>query len=220
MDLKQKIDLVDGGGKPSPGGLVRQPPPLPPSISLSQKPLIETPTTAPEVSKLKIAPDPILRKRVNFKLANNKIMDAPPPNNLLVKFNNPRKFHPNKLIPYKVSREMKIKNVVYNGTYPIDDPISSRFEEEEIYAQDDCEDVYEDQDDYEVDDDDDDDGGGGGGDDGSWTMKELIQDKNIGFNNYSKMKNDFEKSFKEFERILERKSGRSEVKSFDIDEPL
>lgn len=141
--------------------------------------------------------------------------------------------HRKDMCPLMITRETKIKNVVYNGTYPIDDPISSRFnedvEENEDYEENEDEDEedYEDFDEYEE-------GEYAENNDDvekhpSYTIKELIQNKGISLN-YQKMKYDFEKSFQQFDQILDRRAGydrkgdvlagKTITKSFDIDEPL
>lgn len=194
----------------------------------------------------------ILRKRVNFKLNNsnnneeNKLICN---NKINTNFNNQSlvKFDVKKqqklpaaaiknsgiidlktrdMCPLLMTRETKIKNVVYNGTYPIDNPISSRFDEaygddeeegEDYYKEDDGVDEDYDEDDYEPD------------KHPSYTMKELIENKNIKIN-YNKMKFDFQQSFLKFDQFLDRRSGGNrrrvqrgeinEIRSFDIDEPM
>lgn len=173
----------------------------------------------------------------NFHNQNNKI---------LVKFDGKPKYGPlnmsrmkkspgiidlktREMCPLMMTRETKIKNVVYNGTFPIDNPISSRFDgshenddnddeadEEDYYKEDGEEDEEYDEDDF------------GPEKHPSYTMKELIANKNIKIN-YNKMKFDFQQSFMKFDQFLDRRGGTGggrgraeikEIRSFDIDEPM
>lgn len=92
--------------------------------------------------------------------------------------------------PYTAGDDQRIKRIVFNGTFPIDDPYSSRFEN---YAEEDEEayDEYhdEDYDDYENDDDDDDEEAGDYYDDQSesgLSIPELARDKRY-YTTYSRV---------------------------------
>lgn len=122
-------------------------------------------------------------------------------------------------------RASTVKNIVFNGTYPIDYPLKSRFDNNDIdheagrpyrarYS--DYDDDYDDEDitseDEDVEDPDED-------SHASWTMQELIADKSVHFN-YSKMCDEIQHSFEQFERFLTKKNEARPVRTFDIDGPL
>lgn len=156
--------------------------------------------------------DLIVRKKVNFNLENCKLQNS----NALMKFERRNLNKPHCLDIY--NKTMKIKNVVYNGTFPIDLPLSSRFNEFEENC-DDENNSAGDENEY------DEDGNEPFEDDSvprsSLSMNELLKDKEINLN-YGKVKYDFENSFLEFEKILDKNNGtrRRDVKSFNIDEPM
>lgn len=89
------------------------------------------------------------------------------------------------------------KKVVFNGTFPIDEPISrkhkSKRHSNEIVPREER------------------------SSNRSWSIQELIRDESIKIN-YGRMRMDYEKSFTEFERFLEKKNFQEKFfKSFDVD---
>lgn len=151
--------------------------------------------------------DLIVRKKVNFNLENCKLQNS----NALMKFERRNLNKPHCLDIY--NKTMKIKNVVYNGTFPIDEPLSSRFNEFEDKYDESSLNKYDEEDNEPFD--------GDSEPRSSLSMNQLLKDKEINLN-YGKVKYDFENSFLEFEKILDKNSGarRRDVKSFNIDEPL
>lgn len=121
----------------------------------------------------------------------------------------------------RINNNTNIKNVVFNGTYPIDRPLKSRFvsrsnnnkndscsslselneqEEEEILIQ---ETVIQESKAIK-----------------SMSMQELVEDKNVKFN-INKMRQEFHKSLAEFEKFLAKGAPNCRnVETFAIDEPL
>lgn len=122
----------------------------------------------------------------------------------------------------KVNNNTTMKNVVFNGTYPIDRPLKSRFvlqpkivdscsslseldeqEEEEYLNVIQESSVVEESKAIQ-----------------SMSMQELVEDKNVKFN-LTKMRQEFHKSLAEFEKFLAKGApNRSNVQTFAIDEPL
>lgn len=152
--------------------------------------------------------DLIVRKKVNFNLENCKLQNS----NALMKFERRNLNKPHCLDIY--NKTMKIKNVVYNGTFPIDEPLSSRFNEfDDDEVDENFQNEYDEEDNEPFDDD--------SQPRSSLSMNQLLKDKEINLN-YGKVKYDFENSFLEFEKILDKNSGtrRRDVKSFNIDEPM
>lgn len=113
-----------------------------------------------------------------------------------------------------------VKSVVFNGTFPIDEPISSRFDEyddgqdsQSNYSDWDGEDLIGGQSENEIPIKND---GFGGG----ISIDQLISNKNIKFN-YEKMKNEYDRSFSAFDNLLDQRNRRRLLKNtFDIDEPI
>lgn len=173
------------------------------SVSITNK-------TEPTIKKNEL----VVRKKVNFNLKNYDLENS----NAITKFERRNLNKPHCLDIY--NKTMKIKNVVYNGTFPIDLPLSSRFNEfEDNYDESSVNEYDEDEneneqyeDDYLEDDSE---------PRTSLSMNELLKDKEINLN-YGKVKYDFENSFLEFEKILDKNNGtrRRDVKSFNIDEPI
>lgn len=91
------------------------------------------------------------------------------------------------------------KKVVFNGTFPIDDPISSRFDESNESSDDDVDDDY---DNVEEDDDDhEDENEQGECCDRGVSIEELIVDRKVKLN-YKKMMNEYERSFAAFDQLM------------------
>lgn len=141
--------------------------------------------------------------------------------------------------------------LVFNGTYPIDNPMSSRFVHKRLAYNDDHDYYYErdeddDDDDDEDDEDDDEDGDEDDEEDDTfedyeivtakqtsqnfvnndiyenrvkgYSLNEIINDKNIKIN-FSKMKEEYDRSFRAFDQMIERKN-RNYAKTFNIDAPI
>lgn len=100
---------------------------------------------------------------------------------------------------------MQLKKVIYNGTYPIDDPLSSRFDEgsgmELVHHREDDNDDEEDEKE-------------------SFSIRDLIEDESIDIN-YSRMKLEFQRSCTEFETFLKKREMKEKQKkfwlTFDVD---
>lgn len=87
------------------------------------------------------------------------------------------------------------KKVVFHGTYPIDDPISSRFDESNEPPDDDDED--DDDDEFDDDDENEEDECS----DRGVSIEELIVDRKVKLN-YKKMMNEYERSFAAFDQLM------------------
>lgn len=186
-----------------------QQPPIPiekPTIEKTKQIVSSVSITKPIVPTIKQQNDLIVRKKVNFNLENCNLQNS----NALMKFERRNLNKPHCLDIY--NKTMKIKNVVYNGTFPIDEPLSSRFNEVDDDKYDDNSlNEYDEEENEPFDDE----------PRSSLSMNQLLKDKEINLN-YGKVKYDFENSFLEFEKILDKNSGtrRRDVKSFNIDEPM
>lgn len=97
------------------------------------------------------------------------------------------------------------KKVVFNGTFPIDDPISSRFDESESES---------DVDDDDDDDNDDDDEQNECCDRGV-SIEELIVDRKVKLN-YNKMMNEYERSFAAFDQLMATRNLRHLRDDFNV----
>lgn len=148
-----------------------------------------------------------LRKRVNFKLNNEDNVEEAGVNAVALRkiFRKTRKKrYTNQLKKYNSadSRRTKIKNVVYNGTFPIDFPLKSRFAiYSDLSSSGSCsgEDMEE------------------GEAIRSLSMRELVQDKNFSMAN---MRKEFQASLSEFEKFLAKGAPSKYLPTYSIDEPL
>lgn len=189
----------------------------------------------------------VTRRRVNFRLNNTEttskgLKKSQPPNAMLrsvVKLDKSKCRRPNVarnragddasagsssssgegVVKRGVRRKptTAMKNVIFNGTFPIDDPFSSRFEgddDDELLSEQSDDDGRanddDDEDEYKKDFD---------GPSQSYSMDRLISDRNIKMN-YAKMKDEFQKSFQEFEEYIAAKNRTKNIKTFDIDGPI
>lgn len=116
-----------------------------------------------------------------------------------------------------LGKNCKIKNVVYNGTYPIDHPICKRFDFQTNYdslSSSELEEIEEEQEIEEITQE--------SKATRSLSMQELVEDKNVKFN-LAKMRKEFHESLVEFEKFL-AKGGPGCTKkpagTFAIDEPF
>lgn len=96
------------------------------------------------------------------------------------------------------SLERNVKNVVFNGTFPIDYPLKSRFESDGSSPDED--EREEEAEAFKT-----------------MSMQELVESKNVKVN-LAQMRKEFEVSFSEFEKFLAK--GRPTSSTFAIDEPL
>lgn len=187
--------------------------------------------SAPPASnhEVSVPPNPAsttgIRKRVNFLL--NKPLDtknplsvpsSPEPEIAMRKvLRKTRKKQQIGQVKKFSNNETFMKNVVYNGTYPIDRPVKSRFvpqpkkvdscsslseldehEEEEYLKKAESRAIK------------------------NISMQELVEDTNVKFN-VSKMRQELHKSLAEFEKFLAKGAplpARKNVQTFAIDEPL
>lgn len=159
-----------------------------------------------------------IRKRVNFKLNNDdehecieeevQVEQAVAMRKVYRKTRKKRT-NCNELRKYNsLDRDTKIKNVVYNGTFPIDYPLKSRFEK--IGSS--CSSANEEEEEI-----------GDGGEEcealKTMSMKELVKDRNVKFN-LAKMRKEFQESLSEFEKFLAKGRPNRIASTFAIDEPL
>lgn len=93
------------------------------------------------------------------------------------------------------------KKVVFNGTFPIDDPISSRFDDSNESSDDDAD--ADDDEEYDEDEEDDDGDEVEQGEccDRGLSIEELIVDRKVKLN-YKKMMNEYERSFAAFDQLM------------------
>lgn len=187
-----------------------------------------------------------MRKRTNLiKLNENDVSTSMPLNHCAAK-----KFHRNRLTnaldvytgggnSFRTKQTLS-SGIVFNGTYPIDDPVSSRFHNQYVYNEYD-EDAYDEEEEegLEAKDNADDDEDSvydnfehhqqrtpiAAGDKNNYednvkgySIDELVQNKNIKFN-FDKMKAEYDRSFREFDRIVDRKRCEN-VRTFNIDAPI
>lgn len=135
-----------------------------------------------------------VRKRVNFKLNHHDECIE-------------EEFHVQQAVAtrkvYRKTRSKKIakvnradmKNVIFNGTFPIDCPLQSRFETGESDGGEECEPLK------------------------TMSMRELVADRNVKFN-LTKMREEFHESLTEFERFLAKGSPSKFVNTYAVDEPM
>lgn len=170
----------------------------------------------PSIENIKPEPEPevsmpsVLRKRNTVRFKHDAIITEP------VRYSKPNRTNTmpvassNRQVPTRQTSVLKMnrkssgsvkkrtaKKVVFNGTFPIDDPISSRFDDSND-DDDSCDDDENDDDDDEDDDDDDHDTDccdrGESIDDGG-----LIVDRKLNFN---RMMNECERSFAAFDELM------------------
>lgn len=119
-----------------------------------------------------------------------------------------------------LDRRLNLKNIVFNGTFPIDYPLKSRFEShssssgldysDEYEAIENCDHEYVDNDEGRV---------GESRALHSMSIQELVEDKKF---NIAKMKQEFQVSLAEFEKFLAKggPTHNKNVRTYSIDEPL
>lgn len=100
------------------------------------------------------------------------------------------------------------KKVVFNGTFPIDDPISSRFNESSD-EDDENVDEDEDEDDYENEQ--------GECSDRGVSIEELIVDRKVKLN-YKKMMNEYERSFAAFDQLMASRNLQHIRNNFNVND--
>lgn len=104
------------------------------------------------------------------------------------------------------------KKVVFNGTFPIDDPISSRFDESNESS-----DVDDDDDDeYNVEENDDENEQGECYDRGL-SIEELVVDRKVKLN-YKKMMNEYERSFAAFDQLMANRNLQHLRNDFNVND--
>lgn len=179
-------------------------------------PSIENVEPEPEVSMPQTS---VLRKRHNVRFKNDAVHEQ--------LFNNePKKTSalppPSTAPNSKLMRQMGVlkvnkklcgsvkkkrgKKVVFNGTFPIDDPISSRF--------DGCDDEVSDEDDDDEDDNDDDETECC---DRGVSIEELVVDRKVKLN-YKKMMNEYERSFAAFDQLMASRSMQHLRNDFNVND--
>lgn len=172
-------------------------------------PSIENHAPEPEVSMPQTS---VLRKRHTVRFKNDIVTE--PCNKF--KTNTSNKGKPTRQmsvlkINKKFSGSVKKKTgkkVVFNGTFPIDDPISSRFDESNESSYDDEE---------EDDDDDDDEIEQGECSDRGVSIEELVVDRKVKLN-YKKMMNEYERSFAAFDQLMASRNLRHLRDDFNVND--
>lgn len=157
----------------------------------------------PSIENIEPEPDVsmpnVLRKRNNVRFKNVAVNEScnKTKTNMLTSTTSSNKGKLNRQmsvlkINKKLSGSVKKKvgkKVVFNGTFPIDDPISSRFNESSDNDDDDDDNV----DDYENEQ--------GECSDRGVSIEELIVDRKVKLN-YKKMMNEYERSFAAFDQLM------------------
>lgn len=109
------------------------------------------------------------------------------------------------------------KKVVFNGTFPIDDPISSRFDGCNDTSDDDDDEVEDEDEEDDNDDNDVDDNDDGECCDRGVSIEELVSDRKVKLN-YKKMMNEYERSFAAFDQLMASRNMQHLRKDFNVND--